>query len=354
MPPLLQPQRSAVCLLAGMALFVCTDIDRAFGQDSRHWPPAPALARIRYEGTFQRLDDAPASRSFWRRILRVVLGPAASYNMVRPFGVTTDPEGRIVVVDTEQRLVHVLDYSRHRYLHLAGSPGERFVSPIGTLVDNAANIYVSDSFLGKIFVFRPNGKFWRYLGEVEGEGIFRRPTGMAFDPGRSELYLTDTLHHKVFVLNTEGQILRSFGKRGAEPGEFNYPVAVAFHKDRLYVLDAMNFRVQILDLLGRPVRLFGKAGDGSGTFSKPKSIALDSEGHIYVVDSLFEVVQVFDQEGRFLLDFGGTGNDPGYFQLPTGIFIDPADHIYVADSYNSRVQVFQYLKANETNYTGER
>jgi len=319
------------------------------GQRPLQWPPAPELARIRYEGSFQRLDDSPVSRSFWRRVLRAVIGPGDSYNMVRPFGISTDPQGRIIVVDTEQRLVHVLDYSRHRYLHLAGSPRERFGSPIGTVVDHEGNVYVSDSLLGKIFVFHANGKFWHYLGDLEGEGRFRRPTGLAFDPDRHLLYLTDTLYHKIFVLDLDGRVVRSFGKRGSDPGEFNYPVAVAFSQDRLYVVDAMNFRIQILDLAGRALGQVGRAGDGSGTFSKPKSIALDSEGHLYVVDSFFEVVQIFDQDGRFLLDFGGTGSDSGQFQLPTGIFIDPADRIYVADSYNSRVQVFQYLKAKEPN-----
>lgn len=340
--------RHAAVLLAGLELLGCASATALWSQENRRWPPAPQLARIRYEGSFQRLEDAPTRRPIWKRVMRVLVGGGESYNMVRPFGVSTDPQGRIVVVDTEQRLVHVLDYARHRYLHLAGSSRERFASPLAAVVDQDGNIYVSDSFLGKIFVFRPDGKFQGFLGEIDGEGIFKRPTGMAFDPGRQVIYLTDTLLHKVLVLDLKGRVLRSFGKRGAGPGEFNYPVAVAFRQDHLYVVDAMNFRVQILNLDGRPLGRFGRAGDGSGTFSKPKSIALDSEGHIYVVDSLFEVVEVFDQEGRFLLDFGGTGSDPGQFQLPTGIFIDPADRIYVADSYNSRVQVFQYLTAGET------
>lgn len=355
MPPARQSARGPAGILATLAVLSSIGITPLGGQSvSRwRWPPAPQVARIRYEGSFQRLEDAPVRRPIWKRALRVLVGPGESYNMVRPFGVSTDPQGRIVVVDTEQRLVHVLDYARHRYLHLAGSSHERFASPIAAVVDQDGKIYVSDSFLGKIFVFKPDGKFRSFLGEVEGEGIFKRPTGMAFDPARRVIYLTDTLYHKIFVLDLEGRILRTFGKRGSKPGEFNYPVAVAIRQDRLYVVDAMNFRVQILNLEGRPLGQFGRAGDGSGTFSKPKSIALDSESHIYVVDSLFEVVEVFDQEGRFLLDFGGTGSDSGQFHLPTGVFIDPADRIYVADSFNSRVQVFQYLKAGETKRPGD-
>ncbi len=317
------------------------------------WPPRPAAPRVRYAGSIQRLEDGGASRSLWKRITRALLGREPSYTMVRPFGIATDAQGRILVVDNVQRLVHVLDYGRHRYWHLAGSSRERFVSPVAVTTDEAGNIYVTDSFLGKIFAFRPDGRFWRFLGEAGGgEGIFKRPTGLAFDSIRHVFYLTDTLYHKIFVLDRDGIVVRVLGQRGSEPGEFNFPLALALHQDRLYVVDAMNFRVQILDLEGRPLGGFGSVGDGSGTFSKPKSVALDSEGHIYVVDSLFEVVQVFDSQGRFLLAFGGAGSEPGKFQLPTGIFIDPADRIYVADSYNSRVQVFQYLKAGESRRLG--
>ena len=315
-----------------------------FAQGRPQWPPPPLPARVSYEGSFQRLQDGPSSSSLMKRVLRLLVGPSDVYTMVRPFGITTDPQGRIIVVDTEQRLVHVLDYARHQYLHLAGSSNERFVSPIGTTVDQAGNIYVTDSYLGKIFVFKPNGKFLRFLGDAGGEGIFRRPTGIAFDAGQQHLFLTDTLFHKVFELDLNGRILHSFGSRGVAPGEFNYPVAIACHHNRLYVVDAMNFRVQILDRKGTPVAIFGREGDASGTFARPKSVALDSEGHIYVVDSLFDAVQVFDQQGNFLLSFGSSGSTDGEFDLPSGIYIDPADRIYVADSYNSRVEVFQYQK----------
>ena len=340
-------RRRITCLILGFALLPATVPSQAFGEDRPQWPAAPHRARVRYEGSFQRLEDGQKSRSVWQRLFRVLAGPADSYNMVRPFGITTDAEGRIAVVDTEQRMLHVLDYARGRYLHLAGSNQERFASPIGVVTDHAGNFYITDSVLGKVFVFRPKGKFKGFLGDVDGEGYFKRPTGLAYDPDRRRLYLTDTLYHKIYTLDLEGNVIRSFGERGSEPGQFNYPLAVAYRNDRLYVVDAMNFRIQILDVNGRHLRSFGTAGDGSGTFSKPKSISLDSEGHIYVVDSHFEVVQVFDEEGRFLLAFGGTGSGPGRFQLPTGIFIDPADRIYVADSYNSRVQVFQYLTAAE-------
>ncbi len=312
---------------------------------AQEWPRNFGMPRIRYQGSFRQLDEGKTHQNFWHRLLNAIIGPPPVYTMVRPFGISTDPQGRILVVDTDKRLVHVFDYARHKYLYLSGSSKERFVSPIAIAVDEDGNIYVTDSYLGKIFAFHPNGKFWHYLGDVRGEGIFKRPTGLVYDAKARILYLTDTLRNKIYVLDLDGHILRSFGGRGTEPGQFNFPVAIALYQDCLYVVDAMNFRVQVLDLSGRPLRQFGSAGDSSGNFSKPKSIALDSEGHIYVVDSLFEAVQVFDQQGRLLLDFGHSGTGLGEFELPTGIYIDSADRIYIADSYNSRVQVFQYLKS---------
>lgn len=330
-----------VCVL--LFLFLCHDGVLM----AQEWPVAPDIPRVRYQGSFQKLNEGEKRQNFWRRLLNAIVGPPPVYTMVRPFGISTDPQGRIIVADTEQRLVHVLDYARHKYLYLSGSPRERMVSPIAVAVDELGNIYVTDSYLGKIFAFRPNGNFWKYIGDSKGEGIFKRPTGLVYSPRSHSFYLTDTLRDKIYVLGLDGSVLRSFGGRGAGPGQFNYPVAIALYHDRLYVVDSMNFRIQILDLAGNPIRQFGSVGDAAGDFSKPKCIALDSEGHIYVVDSLFETVQVFDQEGGLLLSFGSSGTGRGQFELPTGIFIDPADRIYVADSYNSRVQVFQYLKVSK-------
>jgi DNA-binding beta-propeller fold protein YncE len=146
------------------------------------------------------------------------------------------------------------------------------------------------------------------------------------------------------MLGFDGTMRESFGSRGTEPGQFNFPTNIARAADgRLFVTDSMNFRVQIFDADGQYVRAFGRVGDGWGDFNKPKGVAVDSNGHIYVVEGLNDVVQIFDDTGHLLLVFGGSGTGSGQLWLPSGIAI-VNDVVYVADAANRRVQMFEYVK----------
>jgi DNA-binding beta-propeller fold protein YncE len=193
-----------------------------------------------------------------------------------------------------------------------------------------------------VFVFDPQGKTRKVFGSLKrGEGFFRRPTGIAIDRETHRVYVTDTLADRVFILDADGRVLSSFGRRGAEKGEFNSPIEVQVKGGVVVVVDALNFRIQMFDRDGNFLSQIGVSGDPAGGIYRPKGIGIDSEGHIYVVDSELGVVQVFDREGRLLYRFGN-GTNFGAFLLPAGLFIDRHDRVYLVDSYNRRVQVFQY------------
>ncbi|MBI1749332.1 MAG: 6-bladed beta-propeller [Acidobacteria bacterium] len=311
---------------------------------------APILAdgrRIDFLRTFDSEKDVHPKRSIWNRLVDVVAGPPVFRSLIRPYSVTTDSRGRILVTDPGALGLHIFDFERKKYSFLDGGPRGRFESPIGVAVDAEDNIYVTDSRLGKVFVFDARGKFRHFLGERKGEGYFKRPTGIAIDPYQKRIYLCDTLYNKVFVLDEQGNILYGFGGRGAAPGQFNYPTALTLHGDTLIVLDTLNFRIQLFDRSGGFRTSFGTLGDRSGTFNRPKGVATDSEGNIYVTEGLFETVQIFNAAGQLLYYFGGSGNDTGEFQLPAGLWIDARERIYIADSYNRRVQVFQFTRGNQ-------
>jgi DNA-binding beta-propeller fold protein YncE len=303
--------------------------------------------RLYFLRAFSSESDLNPRRSFWKRVFDVIAGPPEYHRLVRPYSVTMDSRGRVLVTDPGDLAVHIFDFEKKKYSRIeTGKGGEALRSPIGIAVDGQDNIYVTDSALGKVFVFDERGKFRRYLGAVgKSEGFFKRPTGIAIDKPRGEIFITDTLRDKIYVLDLEGHPLREFGARGTGPGRFNFPTEVALHGDDVLVVDAMNFRVQILDRQGRYRSQFGKQGDSIGTIFRPKGLGVDSEGSIHLVDGFFETVQVFDRVGALRYFFGHVGAEPAEFQLPAGLWIDARDQIYVADSYNSRVQVFQLVNA---------
>lgn len=174
---------------------------------------------------------------------------------------------------------------------------------------------------------------------------FMRPTSLAYDDKNEKLYIADTLAHKIFAINRNGQVDLDFGERGDGDGQFNYPSHIAIANGLLYVNDTMNFRIQVFDLKGNHISNLGTHGDSPGYFSTPKGIAINSDGYIFVAEALANRVQVFNQAGDFLLDFGFSGNQKAAFQMPTGLTIH-GNKIYVADSGNRQIQVFEYLGGN--------
>ena len=69
------------------------------------------------------------------------------------------------------------------------------------------------------------------------DGDLESPAGMAIDTGRQRLYVADSKKHQVFCYSTaDGTAVRTIGRRGSEPGEFNFPTNVSVDKEgRLYV-----------------------------------------------------------------------------------------------------------------------
>lgn len=302
------------------------------------WPPPPEPARIIYVGQIETSDDLKASRSLGE----LIFGRDDVNTMLTPYAVCMDTRGRLLVADSNGQMVHVFDLDNRRYQQWTlEDNGRHFAQPVGILCDSLDRVLVSDSVAGTIFALDLEGKF---LGELGGEHL-DRPTGIAVDAVRNRLYVADAGTHQIIVLDLDGRLIDRIGRRGVEPGEFNYPTNVAVDgQGHLYVSDSLNFRIQVFDADGQPLSQFGRQGDLPGYLSHPKGIALDSENHLYIVDAQFEAVQIFKPDGTLLLTFGEEGTGPGQFWLPTGIHIDSDDRIWIADSYNRRVQVFEYQR----------
>jgi len=218
-----------------------------------------------------------------------------------------------------------------------------FLSLVGICEYKNDNILFTDSKYGKVFIY--NTQNFKIVNFNNAQ--YNQPTGIAYSPLNHTIWIVETGAHKISVFNEKGEFIKSIGKRGKEPGEFNYPTFIWIDASgKVYIVDSMNFRVQILDSLGEVINTFGELGDATGYFARPKGIATDSYGNIYVVDALYHVVQIFDQKGNFLHYFGSQGQERGKFWMPAGIYIDHNNYIYVADSYNSRIQIFQLINEN--------
>jgi len=295
--------------------------------------------------SISRPADADIQRGIFGRTWRFIKGVQPE-EIAQPHGVHVDSDGRIYVVDSLQKKVHVFDQERSRYHAFPRQPVEGLQSVVGVVASSSGRVYVSDSTAGLIHVFDDFGR--QYAGVARVPDL-SRPTDLALRHEDDELLIVDTVNAQIVGLDTRDlSVLWRIGHDGVDQDAFHFPTSIAVSGDgSVFVCDSLNFRVQMLspDLDFRGA--FGQAGDKPGFFSRPKGIAVDSDDNIYVVDALFDNVQVFNADGQLLLTFGNSGQRPGEFWLPGDIYIDALDRVYVSDAYNSRIQVFQYISEDE-------
>ena len=84
-------------------------------------------------------------------------------------------------------------------------------------------------------------------------------------------------------------------------------------------------RVLKFDRDGKFIKTWGKKGTAPGEFDNPHSLAMDSRERLFVADRSNRRIQIFDQEGRFLEEWK-------QFGITSELFIDRHDVLYSADS----------------------
>jgi sugar lactone lactonase YvrE len=313
--------------------------------------PSPLLPpQLEWVGTLHSAADVTPKAGLFKRFIKKVVGlDDRKKAMLAPQGLAVDAQGRVLVADTRERVVHVFDAARKKYSILHAPDRDPMLAPIAVALDGAGKIYVTDALRARIFTFRPDGKFTGTMGGIsKNESIFKRCTGLAIDAQRGRMYVVDTVAMQVVMLDLDGKVINRIGRPGANGGEFNYPTYITVAGDgSFWVMDSLNFRVQHFSPEGKFLDAFGRLGDDLGAFDKSKGVALDSEGRLFVVEGRNDRVQVYDPSGRLLFYFGHTGSEAGEFFLPTGIAINHGT-VYVADGYNRRVQIFHLRPGTAT------
>lgn len=302
---------------AALALAACQRVPGA-GREAKpiFYPLPPDPPRIQFLTSINSAWDVVPERVGFAGFL---LGPrdagARNKALVKPYGIAVWNR-RIYVCDQRGGDVEVFDLVKGHHHSLSGASG-LMKSPTNLCVDAAGYKFIVESMRGVIHAFDPQDAHVASFKLKEG-----RPGGIA--AVGNELFVTDVTGDRILVLDrSTGNVLRTLGSKGKEPGQFIMPNAIAADAaGNLYVSDQMNFRLQKLDRQGKPLLVAGKAGDAYGTFARPRGIAVGPDGTIYVVESVFEIVQMFNQEGKVLMGFGNYHGAPGFLELPAGVAVD--------------------------------
>jgi DNA-binding beta-propeller fold protein YncE len=196
-----------------------------------------------------------------------------------------------------------------------------FIAPHGIYVDKDDNIWITD--------YQDNATL-QEGGRGRGAGRGAPQVGpIGPRPGA-------TKGNQVFKFSGDGKLLMTIGKPGGatEPECCYAPddVIVAKNGD-IFISEghgAGNNVIFKFSKDGKRIKSWGKLGTGPGEFDQPHSLAFDSRGRLYVADRNNNRIQVFDQDGNFI-------SEMRQFSRPSGLFIDKHDNIYVAASESESV-----------------
>ena len=188
------------------------------------------------------------------------------------------------------------------------------------------------------------------------------PAGMTVTDDKQYVVVAERGAHQVAVLSNSGRILKRFGSRGDDFGEFVSPRGVAVSDEHIFVADSRRLQKFIFPSTyvasfnvistGVAVHPNGKVfctnanqsnitvlnfdlthshSFGNGLLTLPYKLAIDTKGMVYVTDKAQAVVHKFTPEGDHLGTVGSRGKQPNQFERPLGICIDSNDIMYITD-----------------------
>jgi hypothetical protein len=271
--------------------------------------------------------------------------------MQRPSRIAVAENGRIYVSDTQQGVVAIFDSEGKRIgtltgvdapLGLAVSGLNRCIDFLGCSCPWVTTVYVGDEFEGSVSVFE-NGRFARMLGA--GAGEFIKPNGIAVTR-EQVVYVVDSEARNIKIFAPNGRLQSSFGSRGWDNGQVEYPTDVAIDETagELFVADYGNRRVAVFDLDGVWLRnLWAPNNDqGDPAFFRIAGIGIGPSGNLYIVDSALASVTILTPDGA-LVDIIGYQLG-SYWTGELNVPIDAATNgssLYVTSSKDRLVKVFE-------------
>ena len=186
-------------------------------------------------------------------------------------------------------------------------------------------------------------------GGVNDNALYR-PTGIAFDSTNSRLYVTDTFHNRVRVINsTDGEFVESFGVGGSAAAEFYRPAGIAINTSTgtfLVIADELNSRVVKYDVNSgspnNPVVLTDPSVTTGLSFVRPHGVIFQENNDKFNIgDSLRGKISVYFTNGTFDEQYGTPGSAPtntNVFYPGSGEGLLGASEAIFADTRNNALK----------------
>lgn len=200
--------------------------------------------------------------------------------------------------------------------------------PKAIAMEQDGNILIAD---GMIKRFSNSGKFIDEMGESKGDykGSLVDPINLALD-NEGLIFVSDkrTGPPRIQAFTPDGKYRYGFAPKGISSERVMDTRGMAFNsKQQLYVGDIDNIRVSIFEHSGDLIQTFGQKGAFPGELNVPYGLTIDSNDDLFVVN-YFGPCQKFTPDGHFLFDFSfpNPPDGPIYF---TDIASDRWGNVYL-------------------------
>jgi DNA-binding beta-propeller fold protein YncE len=231
-------------------------------------------------------------------LLGALEAPATTDSSYVPVYVAINPtNGDVYVSDRPTGSIFVFDAAGS--FRRVFEPGKSLTGwqPLGLGFDRTGHLYVTDVSgpFNTVHEFDVDGTLVRTIGDA---GMFDFPNGAAVDDA-GNLYVTDSNNGRLVVFDASGR-QRGIVRRGSAAGDLGLPRGIAIDDSgRAYVVDTSGQSVQLYHVLGEEdappayIGKFGAAGADDGAFQYPNGVAVDGRARIYVTDWRNNRVQVW-------------------------------------------------------------
>jgi hypothetical protein len=225
-----------------------------------------------------------------------------------------------------------------KYVREIGKDTYGFMTAAQVRVDPADNIWAVDEMSNMVMKFDPEGRVAMLLGRKaeseiipprvpggDGAGqptdLFNRPTDVAWDAAGNIFVADGAGNARIAKFDKEGKFIKSWGKRGAGPGEFANVLSIAVDaQGNVYAGDGGNKRIQVFDNNGVFKTVFSNVGNPQAmcinkganpvlyvSNSNPWN-DIDVAGEIFKMRLDGTVLGKFGRAGRLLKEFGAVNS----------------------------------------------
>ncbi len=241
-----------------------------------------------------------------------------------------------------------------------------FNTPIDIAMDNAENLYITDSANHLIRKITPAGVVSLFAGSntagfVNGTGTqvaFNNPRKIVIDSA-SNLFVADYSNHAIRKITPNGTVTTFAGGQAGNAdnygtlASFSNPIGLAIDKsDTLYVCDRYNFKIRKISSNGQVVTIAGNGisayTDGQGTlasFAGPLDVVCRPDGGLFVADCNNTIRSI--SPSSYVTTYAGNTNTTwvqdgigtcASFNTPENIYLDNSGFLYVSDKNYNRIR----------------